>query len=646
MQPKKIGGLPVVLALLIAGMVTVPAVSAQTGIEGSFDLQTYRAEALEHVSAREGIPIGELTIINEAFATFPLAGRTLWGAKMLDEKSSAVYGVYLDEQGKVADIDAAKEAEAAEKSKRYGKLNPELAERVSTMRSDEKVVVWVWLTEPSMDRSRFQGNLSEEQHQELLSLQRATYAAHEAPVIDFLKAQDSTVVYASQYAPVVFAEVSRETIQDLSKRSDVVSLDITREYEPALSSAAPTVKADVVWGRGKTGTGVKVAIVEVPESGTSSRIEFSNPYLLDGSSYRPDLPVSDHATQVAGIVASTHSTYKGISYGVPALLSANAPSGNVTSVVAATEWAITQGANVLSCSYGTDTSRNLDSFAQYLDHVVWSNHITAVVAAGNSPENGNVKSPGLAYNVIAVGAFDDGDTSTWTDDAMLGNSGYNDPISQHGDREKPEVAAVGAGMISTSTASPWVGYCNDFGTSFATPVVSGEAALLMHRQSQLTSWPEAVKAAIMAGAVHNIEGASRLSDRDGAGGIDCSIADDTIANNRWWANTVSYGDFPKTYVLNGIPAGKKVRVVAAWDSHPPDSHPPYDTINDPLQSDFDLLIYDPNGDRVEVSSSYDNNYEIGQFEAEMGGNYQARVVRYRFEGASERLALAYSISDP
>lgn len=645
MQPKKIGGLSVILALLLAGMVTVPAVSAQTGIESSFDLQTYRAEALEHVSAREGIPIEELTIINEAFATFPLTGRTLWGAKMLDEKPSAVYGVYLDEQGKVADIDAAKEAEAAEKSKRYGKLNPELAERVSTMRSDEKVVVWVWLTEPSMDRSRFQGNLSEEQHQELLSLQRATYAAHEAPVIDFLKAQDSTVVYASQYAPVVFAEVSRETIQDLSKRSDVVSLDITREYEPALSSAAPTVKADVVWGRGKTGTGIKVAIVEVPESGTSSRIEFSNPYLLDGLSYRPDLPVSDHATEVAGIVASTHSTYKGISYGVPALLSANANTGYDSSIVPATEWAITQGANVLSCSLGRNTSRELDSLAQYYDHVVWSNHLTVVAAAGNSPDDGNVKSPGLAYNVIAVGAFDDRDTSIWAGDVMLGDSGYNDPISQHGDREKPEVAAVGAGMISTLTASPWVGYCDDFGTSYAAPAVSGEAALLMHRQSQLASWPEAVKAAIMAGAIHNIEGASRLSDRDGAGGIDCSIADDTIANNRWWANTVFYGDFPKTYVLSGIPAGKKVRVVAAWDSHPPDLHPPYGTINDPLQSDFDLIIYDPNGEQVEVSSSYDNNYEIGQFETEMSGNYQARVVKYRFEGASERLALAYSISD-
>ncbi len=655
MQPKTIGGLPVVLALLLTGMAIVPMVSAQTGIEQSFDLQTYRAGALEHVSAREGIPMENLTLINEAFATFPLTGRTFWGAKILDEKSSAVYGVYLDEEGKVADIDAVSEAEAAEKSERYGKLDPELADRVSTMRSDEKVVIWVWLTEPSMDRSRFQGNLSEEQHQELLSLQRSTYAAHEAPVIDFLKAQDSTVVYASQYAPVVFAEVSRETIQDLSKRSDVVSLDITREYEPALSSAAPTVKADVVWGRGKTGTGIKVAIVEVPDrlTGTGSRIQFSNPFLLDGSSYRPDSPACSHATAVAGIVASSHSTYKGISYGVPALLSANAETGEDVDIVIAMEWAITQGAKVLNCSFEKYTSRLLDSLAQYLDHVVWSNHLTAVVAAGNPPvegsDAGNVLSPGLAYNVITVGAFDDMDSSAWPGDRMwVGSqeqSGYVDPISQHDDREKPEVVAVGTRITSTTDMNPWIGDCGS-GTSLAAPAVAGEAALLMHRQSQLTSWPEAVKAAIMAGAIHNIEDASRLSDRDGAGGIDCSIADDTIANNRWWANTVTYGDFPKTYVLGGLPAGKKVRVVAAWDSHPPDLHPPYDTINDPLESDIDFVVYDPNGEQVEAAASYDNNYEIGQFTTEISGNYQARVIVYRFEGASERLALAYSISDP
>jgi len=649
---KKNSILTIRVALFLAGMSTVPIVGAQTSIDSSFDLQTYRLEALEHISLQESIPKGQLTILNEAFATFPLTNRTIWGAKIIDSKSSVIYGVYMDEKGKVVDIDAIKQAEMIEKNKRYGKLEPALAEHVEDMKPNEKVTVWIWLTEPSTDLSRFQGNLSEEQYQDVLSLQRTMYTTHETPVIDFLKAHGSTVVYASQYAPVIFAEVSRETIQDLSDRSDVVSLDITHNYEPTLSTAAPTVKANIVWGRGKTGTGIKVAIVEVP-AGSGSRIEFTNPYLRSGSSYLPAQPASTHATAVAGVVASTHSVYKGISYGVPALLSANANTGNDADIVAAMDWSITQGAKILSCSFGRDSSRLLDDLDQYLDHIVWSNHITVVVAAGNPPIEGggagNVWSPGLAYNVITVGAFDDMDTSAWTDDVIWvdppDQSGYIDPRSDHGDREKPEVVAVGARIISTTLMSPWVGG-DSSGTSFAAPAVSGEAALLMHRQNQLTSWPEAVKATIMAGAIHNIEDSSRLSDRDGVGGIDCSIADDTITNSRWWGNTVSYGDFPKTYVLNGITAGKKVRVVASWDSHPPDSHPPYDPINDPLQSDFDLIIYDPNGERVEVSSSYDNNYEIGQFTAEMNGNYQAKVVLYRFDSSSERLALAYSISDP
>lgn len=641
---KKISILPIILALFLTGMSIVPIVSAQTTIDSSFNLQTYRLEALEHISLQENIPQGQLTILNEAFATFPLTNRTIWGAKIIDSNSSVIYGIYMDDKGKVVDIDAIKQAEMIEKNKRYGKLEPALAESVADMKPDEKATVWIWLTEPSTDLSRFQGNLSEEQYQDILSLQRTMYTTHETPVIDFLKAHGSTVVYASQYAPVIFAEVSKGTIQDLSDRSDVVSLDITHNYEPTLSTVAPTVKADVVWGRGKTGNGIKVAIVEVP-AGPGSRIEFTNPYLRNGSSYLPAQPTSTHATAVAGVVASTHSAYKGISYGVPALLSANANTGNDADIVAAMDWSITQGAKILSCSFGRDSSRLLDDLDQYLDHIVWSNHITVVVAAGNPPNNGNVWSPGLAYNVITVGAFDDMDTSSWADDTMWEYSGFNDPISQHGDREKPEVVAVGCRITSTSTTSPWISDCGS-GTSFATPAVSGEAALLMHRQNQLTSWPEAVKATIMAGAIHNIEDSSRLSDRDGVGGIDCSIADDTITNSRWWGNTVSYGDFPKTYVLNGITAGKKVRVVASWDSHPPDSHPPYDPINDPLQSDFDLIIYDPNGERIEVSSSYDNNYEIGQFTAEMNGNYQAKVVLYRFDSSSERLALAYSISDP
>ena len=80
---------------------------------------------------------------------------------------------------------------------------------------------------------------------------------------------------------------------------------------------------------------------------------------------------------------------------------------------------------------------------------------TVVVAAGNfdSDDNPNnhVLNPAIAYNVIAVGNFDDNDTTSWGDDSMASSSSFVNPISNHSDREKPEVAAPGG---TTKLVSP------------------------------------------------------------------------------------------------------------------------------------------------------------------------------------------------
>src|SRR5262249_53751265 len=140
------------------------------------------------------------------------------------------------------------------------------------------------------------------------------------------------------------------------------------------------------------------------------------------------------------------------------------------------------------------------------------------------------------YNVITVGSFDDRGTAGWSDDVMSQFSTRLDPASLHSDRQKPEVAAPGENITSTSTHSPW----NDFtssGTSFAAPMGTGTAALMMRANGSLSVWPEALKAILMATAVHNIEGDDRLSDVDGAGGIDAKGAADVARSisGKWGA---------------------------------------------------------------------------------------------------------------
>ncbi len=628
MKISKRIGLGTLLAVLLATVIFMPSMGADPNVDQKSE------KALEYISQKHGIPKERLMIVNEKEANFPLSNQKIWSVKILDTKTTDAYGVDLDEAGNIVDIKAVEKSENAKYREKYGKKEIELHEKLQKLNPDDTVEVGIWLS-PIKDTPKPSSEISEREYREMLDAKRKISAQKEKPVIDKLKAKNINIRYASMYAPLIYAEVPVKLMDEVESIPDVEGIYIAREFRPMLNMVAQTVKVQPVWNAGITGSGIKVAVVE------QGRYTTQNPYLTVGSSYNPSGVISSHATEVAGIIASTHSTYKGISYGIPGLLSANAGSWQEADMIAASEWAITNGANILSNSWGDDTGLVMRGIDRYFDHVVWDNWKTVTVVAGNEGQTtGNVVSPGLAYNVITVGGFDDKDTSVWSDDTMWAGSSYKDPISR--DREKPEVVAVATHgsryITSTYIAYPWVHAVVGAGTSYAAPAVAGEAALLMQAKSWLTYWPETVKAVIMASAVHNIEGNSMLSEYDGAGGIDISNAYYTANNNRMSGNTLYASSFPKDYTFSAS-AGQTVRVAIAWDSHPDNNHPP---ASDPLQSDLDLYILDPNGNTVGFSTSYDNSYEIVEFTATTTGTFKARVRAYRFDGTYEYLGFAYT----
>jgi hypothetical protein len=156
----------------------------------------------------------------------------------------------------------------------------------------------------------------------------------------------------------------------------------------------------------------------------------------------------------------------------------------------------------------------------------------------------------------------------------------------------------------------------------------------MQRQPTLQTWPEVVKAIILATAVGNPDRASPLLERgvdkkDGAGGIWMPYADSVArgVNGNWKAyNYTCATANPLTLMTMSLAAGRQTRVVIAWDTNPAY---PLDSYKLQPSADLDLYVYNSSGAVVTRSVSYDSTYEIVVFTPSTSGTYSVRVTRPR-----------------
>jgi len=156
---------------------------------------------------------------------------------------------------------------------------------------------------------------------------------------------------------------------------------------------------------------------------------------------------------------------------------------------------------------------------------------------------------------------------------------------------------------------------------------------MMERNPALMTEPEAVKAILIASATHNIEGSSRLSDKDGSGGINANLAD--VAARRSTAGVPKRGNWGnRTYSCTSpielvvgtmnLQAGRNLRLAIAWDQNPD-----YASYSLRPSADLDLVVLNSAGTVVAVSASFDNTYEVVQFTPSVAGTYKIGVFKER-----------------
>lgn len=294
-----------------------------------------------------------------------------------------------------------------------------------------------------------------------------------------------------------------EEIDRLSRDPNVEYISYDSKVFALLDIANASIGSSFPREMGLKGEGVTVAVVD---TGVSPHNDLTRPRnrIVGFKDFVNDKakPYDDngHGTHVAGIIASngfsSNGKYSGVapSANILAIKALDeSGSGNTSDIVSAIDWVVKTkeqyNTKILNLSLGSpaNNSINSDPLVRAVEAAIKSG-LTVIVAAGNSgPSAKTILSPGNSPNVITVGAVDDKRTPDTSDDSIA-NFSSRGPTKEG--LRKPDVVAPGVSIMSLSNKSS-DGYITSSGTSMATPLVSGSAALLYSKYKNLT--PSQVK---------------------------------------------------------------------------------------------------------------------------------------------------------
>jgi len=380
--------------------------------------------------------------------------------------------------------------------------------------------------------------------------------------------------------------IPRKTLAWLERHPDVAYVSPDRPNKVAFDDEIPAVMADVARQQyALDGTGVGVAVIDsgVYDHDDLQTTDRSASRIVYSESFVPGDPsTSDtygHGTHVAGIIAGNgwdsqsgySQTYTGLAPNANIInlrvLDGNG-SGTDSQVIAGIQRAIqlqnTYNIRVINLSLGRNIyeSYTLDPLCQAVE-AAWQAGIVVVVAAGNEGRDnskgtngyGTIQVPGNDPNVITVGATKTNGTPTRVDDTIASYSSKGPTLLDH--VVKPDLVAPGNRIVSLESpgsyllanyptldvpslstcalgvcrAGPGGRYLRLSGTSMATPVVAGAAALMIQKDPTLT--PDTIKARMMKSAwkgypttswAYDVRGVGYLSQDDvftiGAGYLD------------------------------------------------------------------------------------------------------------------------------
>lgn len=425
--------------------------------------------------------------------------------------------------------------------------------------------------------------LAEKYSKKHMEISNEKYNTKSENIRKTLSIDDSNVIFSSELAPMIIAELTKSEIKRASKNIDIeqISLYIEPEMlEETSASALETSNVDMINGGsifGLTGEGVELAIIEnnrvylsgdiypevVPtDTGKPSVIEINDSEGLDygnvvltNSALRTSKGL--HATRVANIVLSIAPEtrmYCGIY--------------NLSEI----ESLVKYGVKLFNISLGDVISENSPNyvytdFEKWFDYLIANHGVTVINSAGNTGDsiNPRVTEPGLAYNIITVGAYAQAHSieNLSSIDEYMGASSYKNSLGYDlFGCEKPDVVM------------PCSFYSEGYNaTSYAAPHLTGIVALMYELKPSLQNMPHLVKAIIIASCHSKVyqkpelEGPeyieTGITDRQGAGAPDAWIMASIICQGSYGSGMLG-GTDTKINIVQPPYGAENINFSVAW----------------------------------------------------------------------------------
>ncbi|AFD00746.1 Subtilisin-like serine proteases (peptidase S8 family) [Methanocella conradii HZ254] len=352
----------------------------------------------------------------------------------------------------------------------------------------------------------------------------------ESRLAGLLDSFNGRIVYHYSIIDGVAVTMPDDRVDELKALSDVKYVEKDQQVHILLDRAVPQIGADKVWASGYTGKGVKVCVIDTGVDASHPDLNGNKVVAWVDYVNGKSTPYDDHGhgTHVSSTIAGTGNASGGQYRGVApeaslmeAKVLSSQGSGSNTNILKAIDWAVNNGAQVISMSLGSN------SHSQAMDDAIKNavnRGVVVVVAAGNSGPNARtIACPGDSPDAITVGAVD-------RNDAI---ASFSSRGPTYDGRIKPDVTNVGVGLMAAKAAGTNAGkgtqyYVAMSGTSMATPMTSGVVALLLQANGSLT--PAQVKDVLTKTA--KPLGGSVPNNNYGYGRVDAKAALDYVLTGK------------------------------------------------------------------------------------------------------------------